>query len=249
VISPARYYDSIAGEFDALMNPYDLQRRVELVFDELLRGRTLANLRVLDVGCGTGPFSLVAQERGANVVSLDLGVELLRRARGKGARRTIAGDAAALPFADGSFDVVMSSECIEHTPGPEQSVAEMLRVLRSGGILVVTCPNRFWRWSVVLARVFNLRPYRGLENWPGWLALRRWVRAHGGSVRLHVGLHLFPFVLPITQPLLRRLDRFGSVCGPVCVNQGICAIKLDHEPTSAGGTRLAGPSGLSVHSA
>ncbi len=239
MISPARYYDSIASEFDSLMNPYDLARRVELVFDELLRGRALANLRVLDVGCGTGPFSLAAQERGADVVSLDVGVELLRRARGKGARRTVAGDAGALPFADGSFDVVMSSECIEHTSGPEQSVAEMLRVLRGDGILVVTCPNRFWRWSVALARVFNLRPYRGLENWPGWFTLRRWVQTHGGSVQLHVGLHLFPFVLPITQPLLRRLDRFGSVFGPVCVNQGICAIKVDHEQTSARGTRPA----------
>jgi SAM-dependent methyltransferase len=249
VIAPARFYDSIAGEFDALMNPYDLQRRVELVFDELLRGYTLSSLRVLDVGCGTGPFSIVAQERGAHVVSLDLGLELLRRARGKGARRGVAGDAAALPFAEGSFDVVLSSECIEHTTGPEQSVAEMLRVLRTGGILVVTCPNRFWHWSVVLAGVFNLRPYRGLENWPGWLTLRRWIRAHGGSVRLHVGLHLFPFVLPATQPLLRCLDRFGAVFGPVCVNQGICAIKVGHGQTSAGGARVAGSSGISVHTA
>jgi len=227
VTSPARFYDTIASEFDALMNPYDLRRRLDVVFDQLLAGRSLTGLTVLDVGCGTGPFTLAAQQRGAEVVSLDIGVELLRRARAKGAPRGLAGDAAALPFADASFDLVLSSECIEHTPRPEQGVAEMLRVLRDGGRLVLTCPNRVWHWSAVAAGALSLRPYHGLENWPSWLDVRRWVRTHGGTVTQHVGFHLFPFVLTFTQPLLKRLDRFGTVIGPIYVNQGLCAVKAD----------------------
>jgi 2-polyprenyl-6-hydroxyphenyl methylase/3-demethylubiquinone-9 3-methyltransferase len=231
VTDAERFYDTIAGEFDTLMNPYDLRRRMEVVFDGLLSGRSLAGLRVLDVGCGTGPFTLGARDRGAEVVSLDVGLELLGRARSKGAPRPLAADAAALPFADATFDLVISSECIEHTARPESSIAEMLRVLRIGGVLVLTCPNRFWHWSLIAARSLALRPYRGLENWPGWRTLRDWVSAHGGIVRHHVGIHLFPFVFPSTQPILRRLDRFGRVLGPVFVNQGIYAVKSPATPS------------------
>jgi len=226
VTSRQRFYDSIAHEFDGLMNPYDLERRLDVIFDRLLQGRTLSGLRVLDVGCGTGPFSLAAQQRGASIVSLDIGLELLRVARAKGVTRTVAADAARLPFADGRFDVVLSSECVEHTTNPEQCVAEMLRVLRPDGILVLTCPNRLWRWSAVAASALRIRPYQGLENWPGWRTLERWVRAHGGRVTTHLGLHLFPFVLPVTWPLLRRLDQFGSRLGPIYINQAIAAIRV-----------------------
>ncbi len=81
------------------MNPYDLERRLEVVFDELLGGRQLQGLSVLDVGCGTGSlFARGPAVEGARVTSLDIGVELLRRARSKGAPRPLAADAAALPF-------------------------------------------------------------------------------------------------------------------------------------------------------
>lgn len=225
--SRERFYDTIAGEFDALMNRYDLERRLEVVFEELLAGRPLTGLTVLDVGCGTGPFTLAALHRGARVTSLDIGIELLRCARAKGAAMPVAGDAAALPFSDASFDLVISSECIEHTAHPERSVAELLRVLRPGSLLVLTCPNRAWRWSVPIANALHLRPYRGLENWPGWWALGRWVRAHGGVVTRHVGIHSFPFMLSFTHPLLRHLDRFGARLGPVYVNQGLVAVKKE----------------------
>ncbi len=230
--SPAHYYDTIADEFDRLMNPYDLNRRLEVVFDDLLGDQSLRGKRVLDVGCGTGPFSLAAGQRGADVVSLDIGVQLLHRARAKGVTRVVAGDAATLPFPTDEFDIVLSSECLEHTPDPERVVAEMLRVLRPGGRLVVTCPNRLWRWSVVVAGALDLRPYRGLENWPGWTTLGRWVREHGGATVRRVGLHMFPFVLTFTHPLLRVLDRFGAALGPIYVNQALSAIK-----TPAGGER------------
>jgi 2-polyprenyl-3-methyl-5-hydroxy-6-metoxy-1,4-benzoquinol methylase len=225
VTSREKFYDSIAGDFDRLMNPYDLQRRIEVVFDQLLGRESLESLRLLDVGCGTGPFSLTAAQRGAVVTSLDIGTELLARARAKGVATVLAGDAMALPFTDARFDIVLSSECIEHTADPRRAVVEMLRVLRPGGRLVLTCPNRFWHWSVTLANALNLRPYRGFENWPSWRVLESWVEASGGKIERHVGLHMFPFVLTFTHPLLKTLDRFGGACGPVFVNQALSCQK------------------------
>ena len=56
---------------------------------------------------------------------------------------------------------------------PLRAVREMARVLRSGGVLVVTVPNRLWRVSATVAALLKLRPYEGLENWVGWGELRR----------------------------------------------------------------------------
>jgi len=112
-----------------------------------------------------------------------------------------------------------------HTPSPETAVSELVRVLRPGGTLVVTCPNRFWHWSCRLANALGIRPYLGLENWPSWFSLRRWTEANGIEIREHIGLHLFPFVIKLTHPLLRTLDRAGSQLGPLYVNQCLVGIK------------------------
>lgn len=221
----SRFYDTIASDFDAIMNHYDLNRRLEVVFDQLLGGRDLSGSKVLDAGCGTGYFSQRSIAAGGDVVSVDIGVKLLREARKKGIKKPVASDVTKLAFADNTFDVVLSSECIEHTPSPETAVAELIRVLRPGGTLVLTCPNRFWHWSCRLANALGIRPYCGLENWPSWQSLRSWTNANGIEVREHIGLHLFPFVLKPTHGMLRFLDRAGHRLGPLYVNQCLIGIK------------------------
>lgn len=224
----SRFYDSIASDFDEIMNHYDLQRRLEVIFDQLLDGKDLTGLKLLDAGCGTGYFSHRALRAGADVVSVDIGVNLLKEAQKKGARKPVASDVTKLAFAGDSFDVVLSSECIEHTPSPATAVAELVRVLRPGGIFVITCPNRFWHWSCRLANALGIRPYLGLENWPSWSSLRDWSQANGVEVQQHVGLHLFPFVLTPTHPLLRLLDKAGNKLGPLYVNQCLLGTKRQH---------------------
>ncbi|HWG92580.1 MAG TPA: methyltransferase domain-containing protein [Candidatus Thermoplasmatota archaeon] len=96
---------------------------------------------VLDVGCGTGVVALTARRIGARVTGLDLTPELLSRAKehsGVPGYEDITwkeGDAEALPFADGEFDVVLSQFGHMFAPRPEVATREMLRVLRPGGTI------------------------------------------------------------------------------------------------------------------
>lgn len=94
--------------------------------------------RVLDVAAGNGNATLAAARRFADVVSTDYVGALLERGRARAAAERLAvtfqeADAEALPFADRSFDVVLSTFGVMFTPNHEQAAREMMRVCRPGG--------------------------------------------------------------------------------------------------------------------
>ncbi|MCZ6682984.1 MAG: methyltransferase domain-containing protein [Planctomycetota bacterium] len=219
------FYDSIAERFDDIMNLYDMRRRVSIVFDVFFRDHDLAGRKLLDAGCGTGWFTLRAHERGADVTALDIGPKLLEQVRRKCKAKTVCGDVLDLEFGDDSFDVVVSSECIEHTRRPQDAVRELIRVCRPGGLIAITSNNHIWYWLCALADKFDARPYKGIENWPRWSELRDWVERENVRILDRRGIHLFPFQVRLFQPILKIMDRFGRRLGPLCVNQAILAIK------------------------
>ncbi|HEX7896839.1 MAG TPA: class I SAM-dependent methyltransferase [Planctomycetota bacterium] len=91
--------------------------------------------RVLDVACGTGYGAALL-----GAVGVDLSMDALRAARNE-TDRLIRADAQRLPFG-GIFDAVVSFETVEHVADAERFVAECRRVLRPGGVLVMSTPNR-----------------------------------------------------------------------------------------------------------
>jgi ubiquinone/menaquinone biosynthesis C-methylase UbiE len=114
----------------------------------LLGPDTIAGGRLLNVGCGTGGFNLVAEEAGARAVGVDADAEAIAICglkREKGAGAFVRAAAERLPFPDETFDVVYCFSAIEHVESVEESVAEMVRVTRRGGRVYVHTPNA-WSW-------------------------------------------------------------------------------------------------------
>jgi 2-polyprenyl-6-hydroxyphenyl methylase/3-demethylubiquinone-9 3-methyltransferase len=220
-----RFYDTIAGEFDRTMNRYDLDKRLHIVYERLLQGEKIGGALLLDAGCGTGWFSAQASARGARVVSFDIGRELLLQAGKKCRTARVQGSALDLPFGEGTFDHVVSSEMIEHTADPRRAVAELLRVVKPGGALALTVPNRLWRPAALLATRLRLRPYQGYENYVRRSSLLSWVGESGAAIEEFFGFHLFPFVSPLLYPLLDACDRWGRALGPLMVNIALKARK------------------------
>jgi 2-polyprenyl-3-methyl-5-hydroxy-6-metoxy-1,4-benzoquinol methylase len=229
--SRAFFYDRIADRFDGLDHPADVRRRLRLVFEECLAPTALAGKRTLDAGCGYGLFSAAAAQRDAVVISLDIGARLVARAVARAGSRGLVGDACQLPVRDESVDVVVSSEMVEHTAAPERAVAELARVLRPDGWLILTTPNRAWRAPVRAASRLRLRPFHGWENLVGWRTLERVCAAAGLEVVLHRGFHPWPFQLGLAraaEKLERRLGR--GWLGRLMVNQAIVARKARGRP-------------------
>ncbi|MCA9413138.1 MAG: hypothetical protein KC944_18130, partial [Candidatus Omnitrophica bacterium] len=110
-------------------------------------------------------------------------------------------------------------------PEPRLSIAELNRLLKPGGVIVLSTPNKVWHFAITLANKMGARPYEGYENWVGYGELRRWFEEEGLTVEKQIGLHLFPFLHPIFYPILDFMDRFGKPLGPVMLNQAIRARK------------------------
>lgn len=214
-----RAYEQMADRFDEVMNSYDLRRRLEVVGE--LVGPSLNGQLVLDAGCGTGHFSRLLSQKGARVVSLDVGAKLVAQARAKAGSFPVMADAAQVPFADGTFDLVASSEMIEHTPDPMSTALELIRVLKPGGRFVLTTPNKLWHFAVVTANALGVRPYEGYENWISLKELARYTQAGGIQISHHFGFHL----IPLFGNYLRPFDALGQVFPSLFVNQAIAGTK------------------------
>ncbi len=96
--------------------------------------------RVLDVGCGTGSYySPLLEYFGKNIAyhGVDLSTGMLTRHHAYSNRPLTQGDAQRLPYADGSFDLVMANHMLYHVPNIDLALQETRRVLRPGGVLMI----------------------------------------------------------------------------------------------------------------
>jgi SAM-dependent methyltransferase len=161
--SVAAYYDRLAPAYGE--GEYFRVRRAA-VLDAI--ATELADTRaVLDLGCGNGAYSgeLAARAAAARIAGADLSPEMVRQARRRlGAHiPLLRADATALPFRQGSFDMVFMSHVLLLVADIERCVAEVSRCLASGGRLVATVGHSNWRDMV--------GDFLGADAWPQLEAL------------------------------------------------------------------------------
>jgi len=108
----------------------------------------VARLRLLDMGCGMGGFAVAAARAGARVTALDYNpaycaIAVTRAARYALTLPVAAAAGEAIPLPAGAYDAVVCLDVLEHVQQPDVLVAELGRVLRPGGVALITAINRF----------------------------------------------------------------------------------------------------------
>lgn len=156
--------------------------------------------RILDLGCGIG--HLLSEIKKQNATCTGVGVDLNARIMSlhiPGCQFIIA-DAAKLPFSDGYFDVVFALDILEHIPNIELTVAEIRRVLKPEGLLIVVGPTEsvFYKFCRFLIKgTFSMKSGPGGgEHYHSIMFLRQRIRELGFSLEEKITLpKYFPLAL------------------------------------------------------
>jgi ubiquinone/menaquinone biosynthesis C-methylase UbiE len=133
--------------FDTLVGKAVLKYEVTLVLDLL---RPVRGEKILDAGSGTGIFTQEFLVRGADVVGLDISWAMVRWAKEKNeasSQKGVTADMAFLPFSDEVFDKTISVTALEFIENEKRAVAELFRVTKPGGIVVVATLNSLSPWA------------------------------------------------------------------------------------------------------
>jgi 2-polyprenyl-6-hydroxyphenyl methylase/3-demethylubiquinone-9 3-methyltransferase len=219
-------YERLGEKFAGALSNYDTSRRVEVLVDDFLAAAPIANRSALDAGCGLGFFSDRLVQHGAVVTACDLGPSLVDATRERAGCDAVIADVLDLPevFGRNRFDIVLSSECIEHTPDPDAAIQQLVAVAKPQGLIAISTPNVVWKPAVALSTALGIRPFDGYENFSTWGSLRRSLGKAGATIVRERGLHLFPFQLGL-HGLSRWCDGHLQVLKPLMINLCVLAVK------------------------
>jgi ubiquinone/menaquinone biosynthesis C-methylase UbiE len=177
-----------------------------------------SNQRVLDVAAGNGNATLAAARRFAEVVSTDYVGALLERGRERAKAERLAvtfqeADAEALPFADGHFDVVLSTFGVMFTPDQRRAAQELLRVCRPGGKIGLAS----WRPESFIGQLFktigkHVPPAPGVKSPALWGNTAHLVELFGPQAAIASRCRQFTFRY---RSPAHWLEVFATYYGPV----------------------------------
>lgn len=146
------------------------QKHFTKIAHELIADVELDGKEILEVGCGTGILSMLLMKRGANrVVGGDISKSMIEQGWEKASEQGYEKDriefreldSEKLPFGDNSFDIVMSSMMLELVPNQEQVVAEMVRVVKPGGMIALSThgPEHYYELIEAALNAIRIRDF------------------------------------------------------------------------------------------
>lgn len=246
---------------ERLSKRFPLRRHAHKTEYESIAKYIHAEESVLDAGCGDGSLAIMLAQKGAEITACDISIENIATAKEESAQRGldshasfIVADAENLPFADNSFDWVISSHVLEHVPNFEKALAEIRRVTKKRAIIAMpTCLNpcaavilgddTFWtvsRWSAtawfvgLIRIIFNLggtgvdERYAGDERLPHiWRypwVMRRELQHAGFTI---VSFEASSLCLPYCNwliPLIKKMECYKT--SPIIRNLGYGSIAV-----------------------
>lgn len=132
--------DAKSAKSHAILDAASRRRKAVKIAAIVSGHRQLADADLLDIGTGSGHIADEFTRQVKRVVSVDLNDERDVRE----GYEFIKVDGAALPFDDDSFDIVVSNHVVEHVPDQRTHLAELMRVVRPGGVVYLATPNKLW---------------------------------------------------------------------------------------------------------
>ena len=163
---------------------------------------------VLDLGCGAGTYVRLLRSRECLAFGLDYSFPSLRRAvtsEPGSSRSYVQGEAYKLPFANETFDVVVAIGVFQALGDPEKALAEITRVLRPGGRVVLEFLNGLEVFAIIKAAGERLRLWPPRVRSYSPFAVRRWLAERGLHSSDRVGIYLPPRRL---SRVLRFVERW-----------------------------------------
>lgn len=142
---------------------------------------------VLDVGCGTGRYTIHSKRAGNTAIGSELVPSAAMGARKRGLDVIVADSETSFPFSDATFDRAQCIEVIEHLMDPESTLREINRVLKSDGELFISTPNAAW-WAHRVLLLFGITSF-----------------GHSPTYPVEINMHIRHFTLSTLQAFLHRM--------------------------------------------
>ena len=217
------YYEKFHG--DEITNPMAefMQRERCDCLRSLLRDMSGS---VFITGCGSQEEMGIINRK-CEGFGIDISEMAIKKSRKKYPRFGYCiSDATQLPFRGNSFDCIVCSEVIEHVEDNEKLFSEVRRILRNGGIFIVTTPNWF-SWYGLLRKIAEKalrKPFTSgnqpIDNWATPYSLKKKLMKYGFDIDLFMGMWYYPptgkgrkqFPSFLTYPLLKSLYRLEILC-------------------------------------
>jgi len=203
------FYNEYSDKWESKINKTETNKRLHVIYNILLKNINLSGKNFLDVGCGLGYFSEIACKKGAVVTGIDVGEELINKVHKKLPNgKFITASISKLPFKDRCFDIVLCTEVVEHVENQKKAISEIMRVVKKGGLIIVTTPNKNFQSLFILLSNIGIRPYHGNEKWFSLGELKHILSRYG----LIIKEYYFNFIFPskITD-YFERYERLKSL--------------------------------------